>query len=662
MKYIIIFIICLIAFPAMGQLLPGYSSFGNKADTNEIVFTANQTAGAWYIDKAWKTSSVSFNHGGSLDADLYNCYTGDEDDDGELSDESNCQLITALNSDVNLTNVSLPRPGVWVEITTPESSSTPSYLYMKGSNLAGGGGGGSGISVSSWQELESVLRSFDIQDGSTTVTNNVVVKFSDGFTMDETSTTPFEINLPVGGGEHPQITIDFGGHVIVNQANPVIMVDFGNPNGTCTSNGRTAFISNIAGCAGVPHDYDVTIQNGMVTSEASYTSPVACTTLSNDCDRMLIETENADGLIYNNTRSVTYGGRVRFKNLKLGGMANNDINNVPSSDLLAFSLSFTGDSCLYLEEAFASIWIENVWSECYFGIRMQTPTAYAGITTPTQGGSNFEFHEWQHRTNPYPNSTRITCAGGGLFGMYLTQPTSFYQGDVTLRGCGVLGQLKGGFFDMKVMSKATPHPSLTASYLETGHPAEVIFFDNGTENDAFINGKIETYGFSQVQAWLRSDAVGNIHFKTHLDDIGIAGLYPAFYYTDADEATSSAINGFVMLTNSDAEFLGGAVFDFEFQDPITTDPASTHDGGSLVPWERIIDADIVAGTVFDNDYEFFKVRMGSRGERIVYGSSGDAGICVIGRDVDDGGDTACHFLNGSFTCEIDTNGVCNDAT
>lgn len=45
---------------------------------------------------------------------------------------------------------------------------------------------------------------------------------------------------------------------------------------------------------------------------------------------------------------------------------------------------------------------------------------------------------------------------------------------------------------------------------------------------------------------------------------------------------------------------------------------------------------------------------------ITSGTSG--GICIVGRDIDDGGDTACHFLNGAIVCEADTNGVCNDAT
>ena len=36
--------------------------------------------------------------------------------------------------------------------------------------------------------------------------------------------------------------------------------------------------------------------------------------------------------------------------------------------------------------------------------------------------------------------------------------------------------------------------------------------------------------------------------------------------------------------------------------------------------------------------------------------------CIIMRDSDDGGDSACSVLNGTFSCETDTNGVCDDAT
>lgn len=44
-----------------------------------------------------------------------------------------------------------------------------------------------------------------------------------------------------------------------------------------------------------------------------------------------------------------------------------------------------------------------------------------------------------------------------------------------------------------------------------------------------------------------------------------------------------------------------------------------------------------------------------------FGESGTAG-CFIVRDSDDAGDTACDALNGSLTCEVDTNGICGDAT
>lgn len=36
--------------------------------------------------------------------------------------------------------------------------------------------------------------------------------------------------------------------------------------------------------------------------------------------------------------------------------------------------------------------------------------------------------------------------------------------------------------------------------------------------------------------------------------------------------------------------------------------------------------------------------------------------CIVLRDSDDGGDSACSVLNGTFSCETDTNGTCDDAT
>lgn len=42
--------------------------------------------------------------------------------------------------------------------------------------------------------------------------------------------------------------------------------------------------------------------------------------------------------------------------------------------------------------------------------------------------------------------------------------------------------------------------------------------------------------------------------------------------------------------------------------------------------------------------------------------NGTGGTCFILRDSDDAGDSACEVLNGTFSCEVDTNGVCGDAT
>jgi len=165
MKYLIILIASLVcASSAFAQSFPGYSRMGSSADRLQVVFDSRQTSGAWYIDRAWKSASVSFNYGGSLNASLYNCFTGDEDGDGDLSDESNCSLITALTSDVDLPIVSLAKPGIWVEITTPENSTTPSTLYMKGSNLAGGGSWSGTVAQLPATGTEGIL--YQITDGA----------------------------------------------------------------------------------------------------------------------------------------------------------------------------------------------------------------------------------------------------------------------------------------------------------------------------------------------------------------------------------------------------------------------------------------------------------------------------------------------------------------
>lgn len=52
--------------------------------------------------------------------------------------------------------------------------------------------------------------------------------------------------------------------------------------------------------------------------------------------------------------------------------------------------------------------------------------------------------------------------------------------------------------------------------------------------------------------------------------------------------------------------------------------------------------------------------IGVTGGTLTCGTSGTP-CCFIMRDSDDGGDSACEVLNGTFTCETDTNGICGDA-
>jgi hypothetical protein len=41
--------------------------------------------------------------------------------------------------------------------------------------------------------------------------------------------------------------------------------------------------------------------------------------------------------------------------------------------------------------------------------------------------------------------------------------------------------------------------------------------------------------------------------------------------------------------------------------------------------------------------------------------AGSGAACLILRDSDNAGDSACAVLNGTFSCQIDTNGVCGDS-
>ena len=533
-------------------------------------------------------------------------YATNKDDDTVAEIEAAAVLADLDATSTSQTEVNPGTAEVRVVVDQVETIGS-SEVRILCSNLAGvGGGGGAGVTVSSFAELEAAMRAADLEtDGTATESVNLYVTLGEDFTYDETSTVPFEINLPVGGGEHPRITIDLGGNYIVSQASPVIQVDFGNPNGPCTVSTVTGFVEDEADCMGVAHDFQFDMKNGMVTTDADSSS---CTTGS-VCDRYGVELVNLDRLLFVGAGS-RYSGRIGFHDLKIGGAVNGEPAGLHSS------FGYNGDSCLVVEGFIAEIQLNETNFECWDGLAVEPMDTSGNLPAVSDWAPRIMVNNYQFFLLPFNvgGTFCISCIGGGAFDIEEAMPNGQIIGNVSFPAAGQLGRFAGGNFDLRVTGNNGGNGG--ECYDGAYHTAATTFLDNASntaaDNTTPVSGYIQFAGMMCVQSWVQTEAVGHLRMVSYIRTNSTANRYPAFYYDDTVDTSREAV---VVGVSPTAEFTGGLELEFYFADAITVDPATEFDGSCGSAWCNIMDTDITAGTVFDNAYEYVTVKMGARGTR-----------------------------------------------
>ena len=476
------------------------------------------------------------------------------------------------------------------------------------------------VVVDSFAELETYFRSIDTGPrNASSVTQTANVVFGPNFTSDRSSTDPFVINLPVSGAEHPRINIDLGGHVIANEATSVLQINFGNVNGECLDDDFLGYHEDVVDCLGVAHDYEVRIKNGMVTSLIT----TGCTPIPTSCGRTAIELVNDDRL-FSTSGNSRYSGRVYIEDVTLGGQVDGDAGGTDYAQL-----NFVDDACLSVGGWLATLNVKRSFFQCFHGVTVRALSTNGDPDEPGTAGNGMRtsLEQVYYFSNTFLNTDGSgkcwTCHEGGFFNVLEPMAAASVTGDLFIAGGGTLGQTRGGTFDLAVsgshpgMFNVVPTPAFSLCYDENDIDAESAFLNNsknGTNTD-YLKGRITFVGQMCVQSWLISDAVGEVIF----DAILSGPNYPAFYYDDATDTTRT---GYPLSASASANFTGAATFNFRFQDALTADPTTSHDGGTGIAWDDIVDPQINDGTVFDNDFEYVTFQMGARGIRTDSGTSG----------------------------------------
>lgn len=493
-------------------------------------------------------------------------------------------------------------------------------------NFGGGGGGPSPKTVNSFAEMNEYFRTLDLAPGSQTTVDTFVILGPD-FTMDATSTTTEEIFLPVGGGEHPRITIDLGEHIIANEADPVLAIRFGNQNGECAVSTYTGYNKSTVDCNGVSHDFQFTLQNGMITTMTEAGALGLCSPFpTTACNRTMLVLEDIDRLFYN--AGGRYGGRHRLINLKLGGTADSNSGGIAAPG----NTWANGDECISLSAFSAELIVENSFLECFNGITLTDIDDSGGVTLGSLPAGRYVFNAVHSANAPIDQGSNYQQLNGGFLRAEDDMTLATFSGNVFLNS-GTLGKTRGGTFDLDVRGTSGPVLDFTdfgdfqgECYDETDTDPATSFIDNATlaGTTEVIQGRVDFVGLMCVQNWLYSDATASMTFNSHLVG-GTADVYPAFYESDTVDTSRQ---GYVMRVDAGATFTGAVEFNFTFEDALTADPTTSHDGGTGSAWDAIVDPDIDAGLPFDNDYEYVTFKMGARGKRTDAGTLGSTTIVV----------------------------------
>jgi hypothetical protein len=498
---------------------------------------------------------------------------------------------------------------------------------VAGFNYVSGGGGPSPTVVNSFEELNTYFRTLDLAPGAQTTVDTFVMLGPD-FTMDATSTTTEEIFLPVGGGEHPRITIDLGEHIIANEADPVLAIRFGNVNGECAVSTYSGYNKSTVDCNGVTHDYQFTLQNGMITTMTSAGSGGLCSPFpTTACNRTMLVLEDTDRLFYD--AGGRYNGRSRLINLKLGATADTSTGGIGGTG----NTWANGDECVSISAYTAELLVENSFLECFNGITLTAIDNSGGVSITSVPSGRYVFNAVHSANAPIDVGSNYQQLNGGFLRAEDNMSLAYFTGDVFLNS-GTLGKTRGGTFDLDVRGTSGPNldflnpPSFQGEcYDEADTDPATSFIDNATlaGTDEPIQGRINFTGLMCVQNWLYSDATGSMTFNSHFVG-GPYDRYPAFYSSDTVDTSRQ---GYVMRVDAGATFTGSVEFNFTFEDALTADPTTSHDGATGVAWDAIVDPDIDAGTNLDNAYEHVTFKMGARGKRTDAGPAG-ADTIVVG--------------------------------
>lgn len=419
-------------------------------------------------------------------------------------------------------------------------------------------------------ELNSLLAAASLPQGASESVD-VSVRLADSFTYDETSATPFTIQLPTGGGEHPQIRIDLNGHRIQNRAINTVELAFGNAGGTCALDVDAGYYNAPGGCPGVAHDYDVWLANGFISND--YGGCDGTPTAS--CGRRGVATVGTEYL-WESGAGTNYGGRVHFLNLKVGGESGS------TGSTAARELDLPDDACFSVGVPVTEIEIAGGQGDCFFGLTVPVD--------PYDDSNSFARVnlDWSYQLKGnYSGASATSCSAcrGGLLNFLAPSPDAEVYGAVRL--FGPLGNTRGGNFALSTQGYfigATGTP--TGACYHTNQTSESYFLDNGSQPDEPLSGWIEFAGMMCTRGWVRSSAVDSFRTTAVLREQTLGGqVYglPGFLVTD------TAATGHTKLPVLDASAsgeIGAALFEF------TPDPRP--DSADIV-YSQLLDADILSG-------------------------------------------------------------------
>ena len=614
----------LIAFACLSPAdsTAGSSSQSYSSIAYDVAFTYDSSDGSSAIDNdgrlplACRSGVAYLEEGSTGTVSIY----GVSSQTGPWTLDSTTKIAT-ISSTQSGSPVSFSTASVYMQAAADGTQTTSGTLRIKCSNVASSPGV---VIVRSWDDVESAMRSADLEapSGNNVATESVSLSivFSDDFQVDPHGDTHV-IRLPTGGGEHPQVSIDFNGNIITADALEVVALDFGGGSTKCGS--PLGYYQYIDGCMGVSHDYDITVKNGVIASayDGCDATPTA------DCGRKAIVTRNADNLWLSATSA--YGGRIHIHDMKLGADLNWVISGGQGTSFP--SLQLPGDACLEFEPIITMVDIQGGQWDCITAVEMAAwDTGLSGSSSAQiEFGSGFRWT--QQGASTASSGTSCAICGAGLLDIAESMSDTSVFGSITASGIrirGPIGNTRGGNFNFRA------HGFFLGSQAATcGDPLqhdESYFINNGTDPGDKLSGLIEFTGEMCTRGWIKSDAIGALHTIAHLRS-GIKGL-PGFTETD----TVLGANRVPVLDSTSSASIEAATFEFEFDvRPDTSD----------IVYSGLLDADVNSGAAMASTSSYAIVDFGEDGFYQVIGSTPSVYQTKLGSG---------SYLSGSISPSVDS--------